>query len=37
MTTVIRVASSSPTHITPILLAIRARFIEPIIAWNMAW
>ncbi len=37
MITVISVASSNPTHITPMLLAIRARFIEPIIAWNIAW
>ena len=36
MTTVISVAISSPTHISPILLAVSATFIAPIMPRNMA-
>ena len=37
MTTVIRVASSRPTQSNPILFAVSARFMAPIIAMNIAW
>jgi hypothetical protein len=34
--TVESVATSTPTHMRPILLATSAKFIAPIIAWYMA-
>ena len=36
MTTVINVAISRPTHINPMLLAVSATFIDPIMPRNMA-
>ena len=37
ITTVVNVASSTATHIRPMLLDTSARFMPNIMAWNIAW